>query len=276
MTPAVEAPAEPDANAVLAEALVRWQHAAGPYWPYVCAAPFLGLGESDQLVQAMRERLQRRLASRRPTGRDKVLTDLILAGAAASRGGRGVPDFSLPNGGLPVVLVDLPSEPVLAVAPVLSARGWYVVPVIQRWIASPAVLPCRMLLERLVIGAWQVRRPSRPCGVLLIADGERFGPAGYPLLARGRAFDNRYEYQICRFPSMAFLAAHGVAQVSWITLDRPVAPAAQPAGPAAINRPPVAGDLLPYRDDLVRAGIQVDVRLVRSPQERAAVWQPVR
>ena len=38
------------AVSVLAEALVRWQHAAGPFWPYVCAAPFLGTGESQLLA----------------------------------------------------------------------------------------------------------------------------------------------------------------------------------------------------------------------------------
>ena len=69
-----------------------------------------------------------------------------------------------------VLLVDLPAEPLLAAAPYLVERGWYVVPVVQRWIASPAVLPCRRLVERLVFGAWQVRRPTSPRGAALIAN----------------------------------------------------------------------------------------------------------
>ena len=107
------------------------------------------------------------------------------------------------------------------VAPLLVARGWYVVPVIQRWIAQPALLPCRALLARLVVGARYARHPTRPRGAVLVADGARFGPIGRPPTVRGRVFDNRYEYQICRFPSMAFLHSQGVQQVRWITASTP-------------------------------------------------------
>jgi len=142
--------------------------------------------------------------------------------------------------------VDLPAEPLLAAAPYLVERGWYVVPVVQRWIASPAVLPCRRLMERLMLGAWQARRPASPRGAVLIADGERMGPAGYPTVP-GRAFDNRYEYQICRFPSTTFLMAQGVERVQWIT-----------SGTTAAERP-VRRDLAPYLEDLLRTGLAVDV-----------------
>jgi hypothetical protein len=61
----------------------------------------------------------------------------------------------------------------------------------------------------------------------------------------GRTFDNRYEYQICRFPSLDFLAAQGVWHVRWIT--------ARPDGA-------VGPDLAPYQEDLLRAGIEVEVQ----------------
>lgn len=150
--------------------------------------------------------------------------------------------------GIPTLLfVDLPAEPVLAAAPVLVERGWYVVPVVQRWIASPAVLPCRRLVERLSIGAWRARRPTSPRGAVLIADGERTGPVGYPATVSGRAFDNRYEYQICRFPSTDFLKAQGVSRIQWIT-----------SAAGAADRP-VSPDLAPYLEELLRAGLTVDV-----------------
>jgi hypothetical protein len=145
-----------------------------------------------------------------------------------------------------ILLVDLPPEPILAAAPALVERGWYVVPVVQRWIASPAVVPCRRLVERLVVGAWQARRPTAPRGAVLIADGARTGPAGYPAVVPGRAFDNRYEYQICRFPSTEFLKAQGVEHVRWVTGSHPA-------------ERPVRPDLAPYLEDLLRAGIVVDV-----------------
>ena len=96
------------------EALVRWQHAAGPYWPYVCAAPFLG---ADAVARPGPE-----WRARGWTRRQRALADDLTGG--------------------PLVLLELPPEPILDVAPLLVERGWYVVPVIQRWIASPAVLPC--------------------------------------------------------------------------------------------------------------------------------------
>jgi hypothetical protein len=60
----------------------------------------------------------------------------------------------------------------------------------------------------------------------------------------GRIFDNRYEYQICRFPSLDFLTAHGVRAARWVT--------AQAGGT-------VGPDLVPYLEDLLRGGIDVKV-----------------
>jgi hypothetical protein len=203
----------------LAEALVRWQYAAGPFWPYVCAAPFLG---ADAGAIRGVER-----GARGWTRRQRALAE------------------ALTGEGPPLTLAELPPEPVLAVAPLLVERGWYVVPVIQRWIASPAVLPCGRLMRALVDGAWRARRPASPRGAVLVADGVRAGPPRYPASVPGRTFDNRYEYQICRFPSLDFLAAQGVRSARWIT--------ARPDGM-------VGPDLAPYLEDLLRAGIEVAVQ----------------
>ena len=221
------------AVSLLAEALARWQHAAGPFWPYVCAAPFLRTGDGELMA-----RRASRTAAGRQSRRDPILAARLLE---AGHGG------ALGDGPT-VLLVDLAAEPVLAAAPLLVERGWYVVPVVQRWIASPAVLPCRRLVERLIVGAGRARRPTSPRGAVLIADGERMGPAGYPATVPGRAFDNRYEYQICRFPSTDFLKAQGVEHVQWITSG------ARPA------ERPVRPDLAPYLEDLLRAGLIVDVQ----------------
>ena len=56
----------------LAQALVRWQHAAGPFWPYVCAAPFLSVGAGGVLVGRSES------ARWRAQPRDRVLVDRML------------------------------------------------------------------------------------------------------------------------------------------------------------------------------------------------------
>jgi hypothetical protein len=255
---------------VLAEALVRWQHAAGPFWPYVCAAPFLGTGDSMELLDDLESDRARQCHIRtctppvaRWTKEQRKLAATLLDGLPHGAGGLGAAGAEAcreaPDG-LPLLLADLPPEPLLAIAPLLADQGWYVVPVIQRWIARPAVLPCRTLLQRLLDRAWRLHRPGTPRGVVLLADGARLGPRGYQQRPRGRAFDNRYEYQICRFPSTAFLQAGGVRQVRWLTARGP--------GPTASlrdleGRPVgavVTADLAPYQEALLQAGINVDVQ----------------
>jgi hypothetical protein len=258
---------------MLAQALVRWQHAAGPFWPYVCAAPFLGTGESAQLARLVADEGRAEIGRpSRTSRRHQEVLDHVLVTAEqiplvpmreTGLGGGEQPDASRRDIGFPVILADLPAELMLAVAPRLASEGWYVVPVIQRWIASPAVLPCRQLLALLLVGAWQIRRPRAARGAILMADGDRLGPVGYPLLAAGRTFDNRYEYQICRFPSTRFLVEQGVRRVHWINCERPapvpVAGLGSTLEPRTIGLPPVARDLHPYREALLQANIEVDV-----------------
>jgi hypothetical protein len=255
---------------VLAEALVRWQHAAGPFWPYVCAAPFLGTAEGTLLAQRVmgsgrgEGRNQPRISGGQSALVDRLVSaahDLTPFRTGEAAGGDEVAPW---NGGLPLILADVPAEPVLAVAPLLAARGWYVVPIVQRWIATPAVLPCRQLVERLVVGARQMKRPAAPVGAILIVDGERTGSVDAPLLVPGRTFDNRYEYQTCRFPSTRFLQAQGVRRVRWITSARPAGPPGSALEQPMSGLPPVARDLHPYREALLLAGIEVNV----------TVWPP--
>lgn len=120
-------------------ALIRWQHAAGPFWPYVSATPFLsGAGRHERTVEA--------------------------AG--------GLPDL---HTGL-VLFLDLPLSQTLGLAPRLGREGFVVVPVIQRWCTDPAVIPSSELLSALVACARSLRRPREPQGAVFLLDGDRAGP----------------------------------------------------------------------------------------------------
>ncbi len=238
---------------ILARALVRWQHAAGPFWPYICAAPFLSTADAETLARRVWAHGEADTGdrARREPGSHRALVDRLVGPAetGGSQTGMGTMGMGGKSGGaLAVILADLPPEPLLAAAPLLVERGWYVVPVIQRWIATPAVLPCRRLLERLLLGARCIRRPSEPRGLFLVADGERTGRPGYPATVTGQSFDNRYEYQICRFPSIDVLRSQNVGRVRWLTRGGVV-----------------ASDLLPYQEALLRAGIAVEVRTWPPP-----------
>jgi len=167
-------------------ALLRWQRAAGPYWMYVCAAPFL---TTEPLA----------LGSTRTRRPDPALLALLerLAEPATA------------------LFVDLPAPSTLAAAPALSALGVAVVPVIQRWCAPRAVLPARPLLGRLVAAAEQVARPRAGAPALFVLDGERAGRRG--LRPPAHRFDNRYEYPGCRLPPPGLLRREGVDRVLWLS-----------------------------------------------------------
>ncbi|HEY8475561.1 MAG TPA: hypothetical protein VIN09_01685 [Chloroflexota bacterium] len=170
----------------LARALVRWQHAAGPYWLYVSPAPFL--------VPAARESPPR---PRQPDG--EWLVDLV-AGA----------DDDAPS----AVFVDLPPISVLRAAPRLNRLGFFVVPALLRWGPPRAHVPVEDLATTLVQVGETLRRPSVARGVVFVLDGDRFGRPGRP--PDHRRFDNRYVYPSSSLPAATFLRRQGVAAACWI------------------------------------------------------------
>jgi hypothetical protein len=191
--------AELDPADPLARALLQWQDTAGPWWPYVCATPFLSdlsAGEPKPVAP----RLPTRLARALPNRDDDCATALF---------------------------VDLAPETTLAATPVLCDLGYAVVPVIQRWAAAPAVVRSETLVARLVTCAPRARLPARVRGVVFLLDGRRFGPARHSLmepqmalrarrLASLRRFDNRYQYPICRFPPVDLLQQLGIQRTIWV------------------------------------------------------------
>ncbi|MFN8522380.1 MAG: hypothetical protein U0821_04665 [Chloroflexota bacterium] len=190
-------------------ALIRWQRAAGPLWSYVLAAPFIAPVPLP----------------RSPRLREEAVPGLQQTVAEHIHGG--------------VVIVDLDPVVGLRQAPEWTQAGAFVVPVIQRWPAHPAVLDSRALLRALVSPTVAPRKPSTPDGVVLVLDGPRAGRPGPPLHAR--LFDNRYQYPLCRFPPASLLASQSIGRATLVT-DRSVAP-----------------DVLPYLGALANGGLAVSV-----------------
>ncbi len=197
----------------LAHALIRWQHAAGPYWPYVCAAPFFGT-----------------LTTSPPSAPKTSLTsDLIRA------------LDGLPSALRTAVFLDLPVTRTLAETPALESIGFRIVPVIQRWVASKAALPCEPLLEQLVACQPSRLKAREDRGVVFVLDGERAGPIDTGMRARSsQRFNNRYSYRICRFPPARFLQQDGITAVRWISSSG------------------IAPDLRSYADGLANAGLTIE------------------
>ena len=208
-----------DSERPLARALAQWQDAAGPFWPYVCATPFLSDLAPSDAVQAER-RLPRALA-------------VALQPGAAKR---------------TAIFVDQAPERTLAATPALTRLGYVVVPVIQRWATAPAVVPSETLLAQLVGFGELTTCPPNPRGLVFLLDRRRFGAGGrarvgdrvgaprHPPRAVRRAFDNRYEYPVCRFPPPDLLGAFGVGTSRWVPTD-------------------VAPDMRPYFERLANAGL---------------------
>lgn len=174
----------------LLSALLRWQRAAGPFWPYVDATPFLRpvplLPSAPMLA-----------ASPRP------LADAVAA---------------LPPGALAVVYADLPTISLLRGALALNRASLYVVPAISRWPAAPAVLACGKLQAQLLATAPTLRRPTAPRGVVFLLDGDRARAGGPGPPPHGvRAFDNRYSYSANELPSPESLVALGCGSAIWLT-----------------------------------------------------------
>lgn len=171
-----------------ARALLRWQRAAGPYWPYVCAAPFLGAETMPPTVVPPRRSLG---WLRRAIG-------------------------EIPVDRRPAILIDGPAHRILVATPELNRQGLAVVPVIQRWVEPSAVLRSERLVAGLIAGAAVARWPRPDRGVVFVLDGERAGPAARSSGAP-RVFDNRYAYPVCRFPPPSFFRQHGIDSVWWLS-----------------------------------------------------------
>jgi hypothetical protein len=139
------------------------------------------------------------------------------------------------------IFLDLPPIPVLSATAEFARRGFYVVPVIQRWPRPSSALPTAELLHALVEFSRAARPPQSPRGVVFILDGERGGPlsGGQPGIPPDpRRFDNRYHYSADRFPAPALLAERGIGKVEW-------------AAPQSI-----AADLQPYALSLAEQGLR--------------------
>ncbi len=176
----------------LAQALHRWQRAAGPYWMYVCAEPFLR---------------SLPMPTDKPPPEDRGALDIIS---------------TLREDQQLAVFVDLPPTRVLPLTPELNDLGFHLIPIVQRWPAAPAVLRCERLAEQLVETSSHLRAPRKPHGVVFLLDGDRTGlkPGAVPRVPDVRpmrVFDNRYEYPMCRFPPTQLLLSEGVQAVHWIS-----------------------------------------------------------
>src|SRR5262249_18434123 len=112
------------------------------------------------------------------------------------------------------IFVDLLRTSVLPATVWLNQRGFVVVPVIQRWVAFPAVLNCSRLIEQLVTFGGRCRRPSWPRGVVFVLDGDRAGRKR--MVIPPDRFDNRYAYSGSLFPAPEELRRRGFHVVRWV------------------------------------------------------------
>ncbi|MBM2810469.1 MAG: hypothetical protein HW416_1228 [Chloroflexi bacterium] len=119
------------------------------------------------------------------------------------------------------VFVDEPIDRSLAAAALLNDSRLIVVPVIQRWCTTPAVLSSRRLIDLLVAGSAVVAPVNDPLGVVFLLDSERHGapPSGGSRQRRRvhRSFDNRYAYSLDRFPPADALIQRGITAVRWVS-----------------------------------------------------------
>jgi hypothetical protein len=225
----------------LAKSLESWQRAAGPFWPYVCPAPFLSpLAEAEPAQPARKTRW---------SGAREILSAVKEAQDQRT-----------------AVFVDLAPEQTLSLTTELNRLDYVVVPVIQRWAVANAVVPSELLVEALVRYGAQARLPHEHWdqirGAVFLLDGLRRGgpvaqgatsprtdgadPAAISRRTRfARRFDNRYIYPTCRFPPSSLLRQLHFS--AFVTIPREPAP-----------------DLLPYRDLLETNGF-VHLRPSRSP-----------
>jgi hypothetical protein len=128
----------------LGRALARWQAAAGPYWLYVGAAPFLG----------------GRVERRRPAAATRPHETLVATAAGFAREYRAV------------VFVDLPPEETLPSTEAFHEQGLMVVPAFQRWCADGAIRRSPRL-RQLLVSLAPASSVADPRGAVFLLDGER-------------------------------------------------------------------------------------------------------
>ena len=199
----------------LGRALLQWQDAAGPYWPYVSAAPFLG-----DLPAA---------ASKPGKVRPGRVSPPLRNALRAVGGEVGLALF-----------VDISPTRTLPATTLLNHLGFIVVPLIERWVASPAVVRCETLASDLAAFGCAVVCPPRPRGVVFLLDGDRAGTPGVLGSRTAKRLDNRYRYSTHRFPPPSFLQRQEIRTVHWL------------------SERGIALDLRPYIDRLLDAGLPVE------------------
>jgi len=210
-------------------AFVRWQHAAGPFWPYVSATPFLSGGTPPWSLDENPNR----------TFQDRL-------GSVSGTPGGDIPPCFVPTSDQ-ALFIDLPLGATLPLAPALNHGGRLVVPVIQRWCPHPAVIPSTNLITLLSSCARLLHRPATPRGVIFLLDGERAGPKRI----RRNVFDNRYRYNANSFPPAVVLRQHGIALAGFVCPGEP------------------AQDLWAYLAALRKSGMDPAIRLkIPSPSGR--------
>ena len=172
---------EPVERGPALRALIRWQHFAGPFWPYVSATPFLSA--TSALNGSILEPRESGLFPR--------------AGEA--------------------LFLDLPPMDILGLVPAPHRDAFLVVPIIQRWCADPAVIPSAGLVGALLAVARRLRRPREPRSALFLLDGDRRGPKR-PKLDR---FDNRYFYNLNALPPAEVLQRQGITEARLVSRGAP-------------------------------------------------------
>lgn len=174
---------------MLAAALLRWQRAAGPFWPYVCPAPFLTDLTPGPTVASV---------ARLPSPLAEAVRRLSDGPAA--------------------IFVDLPPEPTLCCAPILNQHGLFAVPVLLRWATEPATVPSGQLVAALVGTAARVARPLDSRGVVFVLDGDRGERTPRSRQTYSPRFDNRYRYpEWPPLPTPGFLHARGIVATLWVS-----------------------------------------------------------
>jgi hypothetical protein len=163
----------------LVRAFVYWQRAAGRYWQFVCATPFLCPVPPASIPMDWHV--------------DPGLIGLINS----------------IKGPRPAIFVDLALSRTLPATPALESLGFRVVPIIQRWPNAKAVLPSGPIQQELIACRSRHRASEADRGLIVLLDGERAGPE-QGSASPDQLFDNTYPYVICRFPPVRLLHEDGV------------------------------------------------------------------